>query len=360
MGFDRCDGAPDAPPPLRSAEIIVFRDAREELLATVVPGGHESLRADGVHPIAAFEIRQRIARGREVVIQNTGGDEPGAGSDQRDDVVDSATEIERGLGCPIEEATATSFEIQFEEVVRHAEAEEQKISLAVGEAETAGNRVEALLDTARRRGGDLLHGFGETHHGRANAIADLAKRAVPEFLEEVDGGVSEIDLKRSAPDDIAVGLDRRFERVAVPGEPVGGDLAGKRGEVGLHVAAGRDDADGAEERSSAIHRIGTVAEEVAEEPEGVERLELVDGVDGGEGGQGSCLAHGCCPCVVLANYPNSPSAILVPTRKRGRKRVSAPVAGQILCDQSDAARFSVQDCRRIANYPCSVTCSAKP
>ena len=48
-----------------------------------------------------------------------------------------------------------------------------------------------------------------------------------------------------------------------------------------------------------------VAEEVAEEPEGVERLELVDGVNGGEGGLGSCLAHGCCPCVVSANLPNS-------------------------------------------------------
>ena len=60
-------------------------------------------------------------------------------------------------------------------------------ALAVGEKLF----IEALLDTARRGGGDLLHGFGETHHGRANAIADLAKRAVPEFLEEVDGETPE-------------------------------------------------------------------------------------------------------------------------------------------------------------------------
>ena len=131
-----------------------------------------------------------------------GGGKTGSTAYQWNDVVDSATEIERGFGCPVEEtATAVSVEVEFEEVVRHAEAEEQDVALAVGESETSGKRIKALLDAARRRWRNVLHGLGETRHGRADAIADLGKRTAPDLAKEGDRFLVELNLERPALED---------------------------------------------------------------------------------------------------------------------------------------------------------------
>ena len=296
----------------------------EVVVGTVRVFRPETARLDSGNRHAAFEEFKRIAGGREIVVQQTAGDELRVVADEREKVVHAAAEIRGGLfeTDEVGRAAASSVQIVFEQVVGFAEPDQKDVHLPPRKAVAARERRAPGGHSAVRRGSESRDCLREPGNGGADARADLGLRAGPEIVEKGAGFGAEVDLERPVPDGVPGRFGRAFERVAVPPELVRTDRLAQRFEVRLQVASGREDADSAEQVAAAAHGGRAVLEQVVQEAERVLRLELERGVDGMQGGfrfhvvEFSFLGV-LCFRVVPADAPPQPLiAISMPTGKR--------------------------------------------